>query len=166
MVRVSEAVKRQVILSCKVIVRVSAVSSCWWNISSAEVVKYSVYWVVMHALEGKRHSHFSLEICLCLEVHVIFLFINLGSKNLMKKSSACPNPWLLDTICFLELSGTTLHPLNTWLAGYQRESSSFCFEAIACGISLSIYIGSSSFIKSVLVLIKREFPHLIYWNTA
>lgn len=56
--------------------------------------------MVVRALEGKRHSHFPLEIRLCVEAHVIFLFINLDSKNLMKKSSACPNPWLLDTIWF------------------------------------------------------------------
>lgn len=39
----------------------------------------------MYALDSRMHSHFSLEIRLCIEVHVIFLFINLDSKNLMYK---------------------------------------------------------------------------------
>lgn len=52
--------------------------------------------LLTHALEGERHSHFSLEVRLCIEVHLIFLFINLNSKYLHIKSCACPNPLLLD----------------------------------------------------------------------
>lgn len=48
-----------------------------------------------HALEDGR-SCFSLEVFLCVEVHMVFLFINLDSKYIRIKSSICSNPWLLD----------------------------------------------------------------------
>lgn len=147
MVCVSEDIKIQVTLGCKVIVRVSAVSSCWWNGSSPKVVKYSVYWMVMHALEDERHFHFSIEICLCIEVHMIFLFINLDSKNLMYKEF-CLSKFLaaryhLASLNWVEQRYT--HWIPDWLE--IRESSSFCFEAIA------LWDFSSYLILAVLVLL-------------
>lgn len=90
----------QVILRYKRILRSSAFSFPGDEmVNLLKLLNTTVYRfvaLVTHALEGERHSHFSLEVCVCTEICLIFLFINLDSKYLRIKSSACPNPWLLD----------------------------------------------------------------------
>lgn len=114
----------QVILRYKSILRSFAFSfPCWLNGSSPKVVKYYCLHVCSFGLSCERHSHFSLEVCLCIEVHLIFLFMNLDSKYLHIKSSVCPNPWLLDIrlASFNWVEEWYSHQLHTCLSGNQKE---------------------------------------------
>jgi len=90
----------QVILRYKMILRYSdfsfPVDELVHLLKLLNTTIYRFVALLIHVLEGGRHSHFSLEVCLCIEVHLIFLFINVDSKYLCIKNSGCPNPWLLD----------------------------------------------------------------------